>query len=460
MHANRHSFRHSIHNTLFFFPALLPLASVLPWLLTLVGTLAGLVQKFKISGNKLLKWLMISCFLVAAVGFIWIFFNKPDSNSRLTPADKLPRLETNKIALQSSPVFQSQVDFSKLKETWSILSAKRLFSNLAASKDLLLVGSQEGTVDALSTLTGQTIWTIHKSQPILAAAAITKTRAYLGEGLHTSITSALTAVSLPDGRPIWQREFLGHIETPPAVLENQNQLWLGTGPSGLWSLNSTNGKVIWRKNLGHVDSTPLLIQDSMIVPAQKDEKVLETTLFSLSPQDGQEKWSRKVPGQPWGTPLLALNQILFTTGIGQIGLQQESDRGWSHSADLNGNILWSTELSGMPLPKSSVWEEKHMVFHTLKNGELIALNIFNGKTVWSKKLGDEFRASAELVLESAQPVIIALLFDGKLSIRNALTGEEFQQLDGGPASTSSPTFSNGRLFITSPSGISAYQGVH
>ncbi|MEK7801590.1 MAG: hypothetical protein AAB276_03965, partial [Pseudomonadota bacterium] len=99
---------YSQHRTTFhIFPAMIPLIEILPWLLTLVGTLAGGAHFFE-SYIALHKRFRVAIYVVMTISFLgagglyfWERQRVPDDNigSRLTAAADLPILKTEKTSV-------------------------------------------------------------------------------------------------------------------------------------------------------------------------------------------------------------------------------------------------------------------------------------------------------------------------------------------------------------------------
>jgi outer membrane protein assembly factor BamB len=460
----------------YFFPAFLPLIEILPWLLTAVGALAGSTQFFRKNKKKsVILGVALLCFLTAAGIIGWQYWRNPtaEQGSQMTAQNALPRLET----LKPPPPVTGVDNGEAFTLVWSQKTATESLATPVRAGNYLLFGDFKGHVEARETAGGNVIWRLYKSQPIFTAVTVTADRAYIGEGLHTAITSALTAVSLPDGKPLWQREFLGHLEAPPAVRAATHQLWESAGPQGVWALDTETGAVLWRAKIGHTDSTPLLLNDFLYVSAQPDDAVKETLLYQMNPDTGKTLWSVKLQGASMGSPLPAAggspliaaggspliaagdSVIYLMTAIGQVGPQQASDRGWSHAVTTAGKILWSVPLPNMALPESAIDSKNGLVIHTLKSGAVIALHMQDGSTAWKVKLADKIYAAATLISETAIPYVAVIAVDGMVHILRASDGTEVLQFKLEQGGYVSPLYSQDMFYLTTPKNIFAYRGL-
>ncbi len=455
---------------LYFFPALLPLAPVIPWVLTGLGAVAGILRAVR----KLPRWTYASgAFFVAAAGvWVWQWVGLPSERegTSLTPARLLPSFVLRSAAESASkPTGMGDVSGGKenhahggvFREKWFQMTPFRALSTPFVFDGALVVGSFEGTLEGISIHNGQSVWSLKKQEPILATPIAHQGVAFVGEGLHTAVSSAMTAVDLVHQKTLWQRRFLGHIESPPAIDSARKRLYLGSGPRGLWAVSLSTGDVLWHSELGHIDSTPLLLSSGrLFVASQPDEKKVESLFHEVDPLSGKPLWSLSIPGKPWGIPLGGADgDVWLTTGVGQIGELQASDQGWSLRISIfERKVIWTQKLATMTMP-TSLLTEAGTVIHTLKNGQLLAMDKQTGSTIWATNLAKSFQASATLMKVGVRELLVATSFSGFLFMLDAKTGQEVAQIEVGANSNSSPLWdaSSKTLFVATPGTVAAYE---
>jgi outer membrane protein assembly factor BamB len=158
---------------------------------------------------------------------------------------------------------------------------------------------------------------------------------------------------------------------------NLLKLWPAEGPKELWAINNIgNGfvsPVFVNDNFyitGEVDSTEVLFSFNL-----KGEKQWQTSL-------GQE-WIRSFPGSR-SAPTIVDDLLYVGTGLGNLFCVNRE----------NGKIVWSKDLAAdfngaLPLHghSESALIEGEKVFWTTggKDNNVVALNRFNGKLIWSNK---------------------------------------------------------------------------
>jgi outer membrane protein assembly factor BamB len=437
---------------LYFFPALLPLAPLLPALLAALSAIAGGLRVLK--RRKGLSVAAALLLVAAAATLAWQRARLPSQaeGSRLTPVEALPR----PTPLTDDRAQQERARHGALFERWSRLNVHRALSAAAVGEDLLVVGTMDGDLLALSRRSGQGRWSLKKAEPILSSAAALGGTLFVGEGLHTAVRSGLTAIEAQSGKVLWQREFLGHIESAPAVDAARGRVYTVSGPQGLWALDARDGSVRWHARLGHVDSTPLLDGQSLWVAAQPEDGKKQSLLHELDPDSGRSRASIVLPGQPWGDLRSEGDLLLLTTAVGQIGPAEPGDRGWSHAFSLKDRKLaWSVALETMPLTQSASSRELGLVFHTLKNGKVVALSLRDGRGAWTYDLQAPCLAPPTLI--PARNLLAAVAQNGALVVLDARTGRLIARTEAGTDTTAAPVSLADWLWVASSESTVAWE---
>jgi outer membrane protein assembly factor BamB len=344
------------------------------------------------------------------------------------------------------------------RTVWTYRSQKQILTPPILIHSALIFGTYDGSLEAVSAADGHSLWflkfpdTVFSLAPGGGAGVV-----YAGTGLHDSQTGLLNAVNAVTGRIIWQREFKGHLEEPPAVDEAHHRLWVGTGPGSLWSLDTRDGAILWHQDLGHLDSTPLLHRDTLYVPAQKSETLHESFFYALNAGDGKILWKIDQPGQPWASPTLDKTGriILTTTADGQIGVPRPTDKGWAYGVSLDGNTLWQSILPDMPLTPQNYVPDLDIAVYATKKGHLTALDVRTGAKRWETRAGKTFSQPAALVNYFKEPLIAVTSDDGVFSLIDARTGDILFTSKIAANASSSPLVDKGIIYITTSFGITA-----
>lgn len=449
--------------TLYFFPALLPLAELAPLLLALLGAATGATKILTPAFWRRYKWPLLTLLVVCIGAAIALYVNRmPDKETAMAGTraiDPTEFLVPQYFAKAAPRPVASPAGFM---EIWSVPTKEQILSTPLIMDDILIFGSYSKTIEAISLRDGMRVWTLPQKAPVFSLTAGADNMVYAENGLHFDQTAALSAIDPLTGKTKWQREFLGHLEEKITIDPDAGMLWLGVGPGGLWALATEDGRVKWHKPLGHIDCEPLLKDGVIYVPAQVDENTFKSVFYALKAKSGDVLWTLDQPGQPWGIPITDKTGriILTSTGIGQIGVERDTDKGWAQGISVDGKLLWEVELPGTPVAPAVYIPESDIVIYTTKNGVIIALKASDGTMVWQEKVGHEFHSGPTLIEGYDVPMVASTSYEGIFTIRDGRTGQEFVRRMVGTGVNSSPVIHNDVVYATSAYKITAFAGLH
>ncbi len=447
--------------TFFIFPAFLPLVELLPWFLALLGAAAGGTQ---IVGKVLWRrrWqrallVLINLGLFGWAGWlVWQRYAPMPAaavGSELAPS--LPRHEV--FATHTSRPLPLKT-ITPLSELWKTGTPNNNLGKPLVYQGRLYVGTIEGSFDAYDAADGHTLWSLHKRESVYTPPSAAADRLFIGEGYHTSPVCELTALALPEGKPLWSRRFRSHLESYPALDLTHNRLWQGGGSTGLWALAADSGKLLWWQPIGHIDVPPLYRDGRLFAIAKLREDADGTALFEFDPATGTIKWQVPLQGNTMGSLFPHGDRIYVSTALGQVGDLKANDAGWVQAVSVDGKPLWRTALPAMPLPEGALAADGGTLFYTLKDGSVVALRTADGAIIWREKIGDEIQTDVALIEEAGTaPMVVAVAHDGTVSLRDAASGTERHKLQVEPGD-SNPVYAQGVLYVATPRVIHAYAG--
>jgi outer membrane protein assembly factor BamB len=446
---------------LHFFPALLPLAAVIPWALGALGTLLGVVQIFlrKPAWQRLRFASLVIAVLCLAAGALWLFAYRQSISLKgasiaLEPKDfpKITRFPEAVLpqALRAHP-------HEALQPIWELTPEHQSLAAPVFADGLLLQGTFEHTLDAYDASSGRLLWSLEKTAPVYSTPVVDRGVLYLGEGLHTTTVATLTAIELKGPKVLWHRKVQGHLETAPKVAPDGKRLFVTAGDSGLWCFETSSGEPCWHQPRGHADMLPHLELDRVIVGFQPDSKVPETELYAFDALKGRELWNTRLPGQPWGEIAKAGDRIVLSTSVGQLGPHTGKDQGWAHALDpKDGKKIWSHALSSFVILQPLVSEKDGIVVFTLKTGELIALRLADGSVAWQSRMQGETQMAAVEIPGTSN--FLSLTTEGRIEFWSTPRGEKFVETPYRPLSVSRPGFApDRRIALSAPDRIGVYQ---
>lgn len=444
-----------------FFPALLPLAAVVPWVLGALGTLLGVIQIFlrKSSWRRLRLTLLITAVACLAGGALWLFVHRQslsvDGASVALEAKDFPVIRTFPEAALPEPLRVHPHE--AIQPVWELIPEHQSLAAPVFAEGLLLQGTFEHSLDAYDAANGRLLWSMKKDAPVYSTPVVDRGVLYVGEGLHTTKVATLTAVELKGPKVLWHRKMQGHLETAPKVAPDGKRLYVTAGDSGLWCYKTESGEPCWHQPRGHADMLPFLEHDRVIVGFQKDPKILETELYAFDASKGRVLWNTQLPGQPWGEVAKAGDRIVLSTSVGQLGPHTGRDQGWAHALDpRDGKKLWSHPLSSFVILQPLVSERDGIVVFTLKTGELVALKLADGTVAWQSRMQGETQMAAVEIPGTSS--FLSLTTDGKIEFWSTPRGEKFVETNYRPLSVSRPGFaSDRRIALSAPDRVGVYQ---
>lgn len=454
-------YRHRLH----FFPMLLPLVEIVPLLLAGVGALATAAGTLWHRRRAV----MVAGLVLGVVAFTGagaaIYLRTPDKIVRHDGTKDIAR-EAHAHALHYAVLTKQQAaaPMESFDEVFTVQVKNPLLSTPVISNGVLVVGTYKNTAEGFDIATGEWLWTLPQAEPVFTIGKGPQNIVYLGEGLHHTRAAMLSALEMPSAKVIWQRQFLGHIESPPVLGADGKQLFLPTGGGGLWSVRAADGSVIWHAPVGHTDATPLLMGDTLYAAAQPHEDVPQSLFYAIDAETGAVRWKVPLQGQPWGAPVISADgkRIITTTGRGQIGVKRDTDRGWAMAlSPVDGEILWQVELPNMAIDPGDYLSAHDLALFTLKSGEIVALDAKNGALRWQAKVGTEFMAAAGFIERGVDkpPLVAATSADGVFTLRDALSGKELRRRSVLTGASGAPVAEGDRVYVTVPYRIYAFGGI-
>lgn len=347
---------------------------------------------------------------------------------------------------------------ARFKTLWLQPVEKLLSTTPVIAGERLVYGTSDGHLFGASLENGETVWSLKLPDGIYAISKEGDV-VYASTGSHFSVKATLAAVEAATGQILWQTEFDGHLEEQLRADAKTHQLWVGGGPSGLWSVDSRDGKILWHKALGHLDGTPLLHEGMLYIPAQKDEATHESFFYALRAKDGTTLWQKEQPGQPWAAPVMdKTGHVIFTTTArGQIGVKRETDQGWAQAFSVSGDLLWQTDLPAMALTPGIYLSDLDLIVYTTKGAGIVALGALDGKIVWQAIPETEFYASAVMVEHFKERLIAATTSGGVFYLLDARSGTVSYSLKTGIQSYAAPVVQNEIIYVPSSHNITAFR---
>ena len=243
-----------------------------------------------------------------------------------------------------------------------------------ASANLDVV-SRSGFIYCLDATTGQKVWQVPTSQEVYSSPAVVDGRVYVGEGLHENTGSLFRCLDARNGDLLWQFKVGSHAESPPTVKDGR--VYFGAGDDGIYCLNAITGQKIWQFPGYHIDESPVISGDILLVGTGYDR----ASYLALSAKTGELLWRRDMEASVWGTSALAGDCVYFGLSNAQVGGAGPADLGKVYCLNIkNGEDIWTAKLPRAVGTSMVIADDQF--FFGCWDGNIYCLNRHSGKEIW------------------------------------------------------------------------------
>jgi outer membrane protein assembly factor BamB len=306
----------------------------------------------------------------------------------------------------------------------------------------VLLGTLGGGLQTLKLKTGSVKWNLDMLWGLGSQPLVDESELYIA-GLDGKIRK----LKLNSGEEVWASPF--DSESWSGIAKGSRNVYLTTGDDSLWAFDSKTGAVQWTYKRPAQKSSVLWSLRGGTVP------ILDSTLsnvfagFSdgvvvcLNAQTGQTVWERNFdrPGRFKDADqkmlyLADLNIVLVPLVDGDLVALKISD----------GTTLWTLSQAGGSAPVRSLVDSSSLYVST-HSGEFQKVDLKDTKTLWSTPFGDGIVSEATEIGR----LLVAVTHSARgLLVFNQKTGELVYEFAMGPGALSSPVYENGRLLVLSP----------
>lgn len=310
-----------------------------------------------------------------------------------------------------------------------------IFSSAVAGLGMVYIASTGGYLYALSQSTGDIAWRAEVGNYLTDS-----TPALEGQTLFVAAHgTTIKALNAQTGATYWTFALAERIEAPPMVVGARV---LVASRTTLWTLNATNGTLLWKFHRGAVGwpttGVPAVAGGTVYVGLGSG-----SSLWALNLTTGQTVWSFDTGDRITSAPLVSAGIVYIATWHGEIFALDRA----------HGNMLWVYTLNGKT--KQSVIDgvggsmalAGGKLYMGDYRGELICLDGHHGHLLW------RFATGAQVL---ATPVVAAgyAYFgsdDGYFYALDIQTGRPAWRYTTGEV-RSSASLAGGHLFVGSLNG--------
>lgn len=328
---------------------------------------------FKIISVNLLIFLLISC--GGAIDKFDSWFSKPE-----------PPLPGKRISIMSGP--------RTVKPDEALQSKKIILPQPTINSDWPQAGGYANHamhhIEAGKSL--KPIWKVDigdgsgKEVRLISSPVATKDHIFTIDA-DTEVRS----YSIKDKRRIWTNHLTkkndndGHM--PGGIAFSDNKIFVATGFAEVISLNSNNGKIIWRRNVGGPMRAAPTVRGGRVFVITLDNKI-----HALSAKSGKVLWT--FSGISESASLLGSASPAVDNGI---VVAPFSSGALTALRVYDGGVLWSNSLSKLYRSSNNITTLSHIrgrpvidrgrVFAVSNGGTLGAFDLRSGRTIWRRRIG-------------------------------------------------------------------------
>lgn len=248
------------------------------------------------------------------------------------------------------------------------------------------VVSRSGFVYCLDATTGQKVWQIPTNQEVYCSPAVVDGRVYIGEGLHDNTNSLFRCLDAATGKLLWQFKVASHAEGPPTIRDGR--VYFGAGDDGIYCLNAITGQKIWQFPGYHIDESPVLAGNVLLVGTGYDR----ASYLAINAKTGRLLWQRPMAASVWGTSAIAGDHVYFGLSNAQVGGSGPADLGKVHCVNINnGQDIWTYKLSRSVGTSMAIADDQ--LFFGCWDGNIYCLNRTTGTLNWKTDTGGPLNSS-------------------------------------------------------------------
>jgi outer membrane protein assembly factor BamB len=307
------------------------------------------------------------------------------------------------------------------------------------------VATYYGLLYAVDADTGKRVWQVEKAgdndlKPFFSSPALSADQksVVVGQGLHDDADCSLLCFNAETGEFRWKIATPLHIESSPAIHGDLAVVGAGaiegedhkpkTHPGFVLAVRISDGKELWRHDVADPESSPAIDDDGTVYIGSGFNG---NAVVALRSESGDELKSRNLNREAWKTsapypmtsPVTIAGELVICGGGNcdfvyadpkPAGVVMALDR-------KTGAVKWQTPMDDAVLNHIAVRDGK--VFCPVRNGQVAALNLADGKPIWSQPISGRSPVLSGVTLSADGKTLFAASKDGYLALLDPASGK-------------------------------------
>ncbi|GCF10015.1 serine/threonine-protein kinase [Dictyobacter arantiisoli] len=305
---------------------------------------------------------------------------------------------------------------------WTFATGSLVRSSPAVVNGSVYVGSDNGNLFAISSVTGQQEWIFATRSQINSRPTVVNGVVYVGSGDNN-----LYALDAMTGQEKWAFPTGSGISASPMVVNGT--VYISSGSGKLYAVDTTTGQQKWFFTAGGPFWGSLIVANGVVYAGSLDHR-----FYALDAATGREKWAFTTEGYSAVSPAIA-NGVVYVGALDSRIYAIDATTGQQKWVFVTGDAIWSapTVVNGV-------------VYVGSNDHKLYALDAATGQQRWAFPAGDKVWSAPTVV----NGVVYVGSMDHKLYAINTTTGQQkWAFLTGDAIQFSSPIVVNGVLYIGS-----------
>lgn len=277
---------------------------------------------------------------------------------------------------------------------WRVKTEGQVISSPVVSGNVLYIGSEDGLLYAINSLTGNIEWTFETNGPINSTPAIFKNKI-----MFLSYDGKFYTLNKSNGKLLWSFEtggesrhlikdyFTGEFSpdfwdfylSSPTV--KNGVVYFGSSDSTVYALDINNGEIVWRSQLEYRIHTSPAIYDSLLFVGDWGSNI-----YCLDISNGNQVWSYTT-GRDTTTYIWLGIQSSPTVDENAIYIGSRDGKVYSFKKG-TGEILWTQDKESTSwMPSTAAYDEENIYCGSSDSFSFFSINKKDGEINYSTKTG-------------------------------------------------------------------------